>query len=167
VEFARNVCGMDKANSVEVDPETPEPVIDLMVEQRGLADKGGTMRLGSYPCVIKEGTLAYRVYGKRKIEERHRHRYEFNTSFARRLEDAGLVLSGVSPDGNLVEMVEIPSHPWFIASQFHPEFKSKPLHCHPLFKGFIKAALERQKERASTPTLSGLRMVTKKTSADR
>ncbi len=167
VEFARNVCGLEGAHSVEVDPDTPAPVIDLMVEQRGLSDKGGTMRLGAYPCAVKEGTLAHRVYGKRKIQERHRHRYEFNTTFMRRLEEGGMVFSGVSPDGSLVEMVEIPTHPWFIASQFHPEFKSKPLHCHPLFKGFIRAALARKRERGATPPLAGLRVVANKTSTDR
>jgi len=159
IEFARNVCGLKGAHTAEADPNTPYPVIDLMLEQRGLSDMGGTMRLGSYPCVIKEGSLAHRVYGKRRIDERHRHRYEFNTQFRSQIEAAGMVLSGTSPDGELVEIVEIPSHRWFLASQFHPEFKSKPLACHPIFKGFIKAALAYRNERSDTPTLSGLRIV--------
>jgi len=159
IEFARNVCGLDKANSVEVDPDTPHPVVDLMLEQRGLTDMGGNMRLGAYPCTVREGTLAHKVYGKKNISERHRHRYEFNTKYRAQIEDAGMVLSGTSPDGSLVEMVEIPSHPWFLASQFHPEFKSKPLDCHPVFKGFVKAALQRRADRAGTPPLSGLRVV--------
>jgi CTP synthase len=159
IEFARNVCGLEGAHTAEADPDTKYPVIDLMLEQRGLSDLGGTMRLGSYPCSIKEGTLAHRIYGKRKIDERHRHRYEFNTQFRTQIEQAGMVLSGASPDGELVEIIEIPSHRWFFASQFHPEFKSKPLACHPIFKGFIKAALGFRNERSETPTLSGLRVV--------
>ncbi len=158
-EFARNVCGLANANSTEVDPDTEHPVIDLMLEQQGLSDKGGTMRLGAYPCVIGEGTLAHKIYGKRKIHERHRHRYEFNTAYRDTIEKHGMVLSGVSPSGELVEMIEIPSHPWFVASQFHPEFKSKPLDPHPLFKGFVKAGLQRRRARSKTPTLSGLRVV--------
>jgi CTP synthase len=144
IEFARNVCGLEGANSTEVDPDTPHPVIDLMLEQRNLSDLGGTMRLGAYPCMIRENTLAHRVYGRKNVSERHRHRYEFNTKYRSVVEDAGMVLSGVSPDGSLVEMVEIPNHPWFLASQFHPEFKSKPLKPHPLFAGFVEAAYQRQ-----------------------
>jgi CTP synthase len=160
VEFARNVCGMDRANSVEVDPDTPYPVIDLMLQQRDLETKGGNMRLGSYPCVLRENTLALRVYGKKNINERHRHRYEFNTKYRRQLEEAGLVLSGTSPDGNLVEIVELPNHRWFLASQFHPEFKSRPLECHPMFKSYIRAALGFKKERGEQPKLiGGLRVV--------
>ena len=159
IEFARNACGLKGAHTAEAVPDTPYPVIDLMLEQRGLSDMGGTMRLGSYPCNIKEGSLAHRLYGKRKIDERHRHRYEFNTQFRSQIEAAGMVLSGTSPDGQLVEIVEIPSHRWFFASQFHPEFKSKPLNCHPVFKGFVKAALSYRNERSATPTLSGLRVV--------
>jgi CTP synthase len=159
IEFARNACGLEGAHTAEAVPDTPYPVIDLMLEQRGLSDMGGTMRLGSYPCVIKDGSLAHRVYGKRKIDERHRHRYEFNTQFRSQIEAAGMVLSGTSPDGQLVEIVEIPSHRWFFAAQFHPEFKSKPLNCHPVFKGFVKAALSYRNERSKTPTLSGLRVV--------
>ena len=159
VEFARNVCELEGANSSEVDAQTPHPVIDLMLEQRDLDEKGGTMRLGAYPCVIADGTLAHQVYGKKRISERHRHRYEFNNRYRRQLEQAGMVFSGLSPDGELVEMVEIPSHPWFIASQFHPEFKSKPLNCHPLFKGFIRAALAYKHRRGATPPLKGLRVI--------
>jgi CTP synthase len=159
VEFARNVCGLAGANSVEVDADTKHPVIDLMLEQRGLSDLGGTMRLGAYPCVIRENTLAHRVYGKKNISERHRHRYEFNTKYRSQIEKAGMVLSGTSPDGSLVEMVEIPDHPWFLASQFHPEFKSRPLECHPVFKGYVKAVLAHHKSRGQTPPLAGLRVV--------
>jgi len=160
VEFARNVCGMERANSVEVDPDTPYPVIDLMLQQRDLETKGGSMRLGSYPCVLKENTLALRVYGKKNINERHRHRYEFNTKYRRKIEEAGLVLSGTSPDGNLVEMVELPNHRWFLASQFHPEFKSRPLECHPMFKSYIRAAIAFKKDRGEQPKLiGGLRVV--------
>ena len=159
VEFARHVCGLEGANSSEVDPQTPHPVIDLMLEQRNLDEKGGTMRLGAWPCVIVDGTLAHQVYGKKKISEWHRHRYEFNNRYRRQIEKAGMVFSGVSPDSELVEMIEIPSHPWFIASQFHPEFKSKPLTCHPLFKGFIRAALAYKRQRGATPPLKGLRVV--------
>ena len=160
VEFARNVCGMERANSVEVDPDTPYPVIDLMLQQRDLETKGGSMRLGSYPCVLKENTLALRVYGKKNINERHRHRYEFNTKYRRKIEEAGLVLSGTSPDGNLVEMVELPNHRWFLASQFHPEFKSRPLECHPMFKSYVRAALAFKKDRGEQPKLiGGLRVV--------
>jgi CTP synthase len=159
IEFARNVCGLEGANSIEVDPETRHPVIDLMLQQRGLSDLGGTMRLGSYPCTLSEGSLAHRLYGKRKVDERHRHRYEFNTQYRAQIEAAGMLLSGTSPDGQLVEIVEIPSHRWFLASQFHPEFKSRPLACHPIFKGYVKAALAYRHERAKTPQLSGLRVV--------
>ncbi|HET9063256.1 MAG TPA: CTP synthase, partial [Candidatus Binatia bacterium] len=160
VEFARNVCGMERANSVEVDPDTPYPVIDLMLQQRELETKGGSMRLGSYPCVLKENTLALRVYGKKNINERHRHRYEFNTKYRRQIEEAGLVLSGTSPDGNLVEMIELPNHRWFLASQFHPEFKSRPLECHPMFKSYVRAALSFKKDRGEQPKLiGGLRVV--------
>jgi CTP synthase len=161
IEYARNVCGMTGANSTEVDPDTEFPVIDLMLEQRDLSDLGGTMRLGAYPCVIADGTVASRVYAKKNVSERHRHRYEFNTKYRSRIEQAGMVLSGLSPDGSLVEMVEIPDHPWFLASQFHPEFKSRPLDCHPILKGYIKAVLVEQRRRRSTPPLAGLRVVSR------
>ncbi len=144
IEFARHVCGLERANSAEVDPETPHPVIHLMSEQQSITHKGGTMRLGAFPCVLAPGSLAARLYGKRKISERHRHRYEVNNDYREVLESNGLVLSGLSPDGGLVEMVELRDHPWFVASQFHPEFKSRPIDCHPIFKGFIRAALDHQ-----------------------
>jgi CTP synthase len=159
IEFARHVCGLARANSTEVDPQTPHPVIDLMTGQRGLTQKGGTMRLGAYPCVLEEGSLARRLYKRQKVAERHRHRYEFNNAYREQLEKAGLVLSGLSPDGSLVEMIELRDHPWFIASQFHPEFKSRPMDCHPLFRGFIRAALEQRAQRAEAPLLGGLKIV--------
>jgi len=139
-EFARNVAGLDGANSSEVNPETPHPVIALLPGQEEIEDKGATMRLGAYPCVLQEGTNAHAAYGKTEISERHRHRYEFNNEYRERLAEAGLAFSGLSPDGQLVEVVEIPSHPFFVASQFHPEFASKPFAAHPLFKAFVEAA---------------------------
>jgi CTP synthase len=148
IEFARHVCGLERANSVEIDPDTPHPVIHLMPDQRNVTSKGGTMRLGAFPCTLSAHSLAARTYGKRKISERHRHRYEVNNEYRPLLEKHGLVLSGVSPSGDLVEMVELPNHPWFLGSQFHPEFKSRPLDCHPMFKGFIRAALDYQASRA-------------------
>ena len=144
VEFARHVCGLTGAHSSELDPKTPYPVIDLMPEQVGITAKGGTMRLGSYPCRLKEGTMAASIYGTLDIQERHRHRYEFNNDYLDTLTQAGLVLSGLSPDGHLVEMIELPSHPWFVAGQFHPELKSRPNRAHPLFRGFIQAAKQAQ-----------------------
>jgi CTP synthase len=159
IEFARNVCGLAGANSSEVDPETPHPVVDLLPTQRGLTHKGGTMRLGAYPCVLTEGSLAQRTYGKRKISERHRHRYEFNNAYRQQLETRGLIVSGQSPDGGLVEIVEIADHPWFLGCQFHPEFKSRPFDCHPLFKGFIRAALQQRTAAREAPLLGSLRAV--------
>ena len=140
VEYARNVCGLAGAHSSELDPDTPHPVIGLMPDQVGVTAKGGTMRLGSYPCHLAEGSLAASIYGTREISERHRHRYEFNNEYRETLTRAGLVLSGLSPDGRLVEMVELPGHPWFVAGQFHPELKSRPNRAHPLFREFIGAA---------------------------
>ena len=145
VEFARHVCGMTDAHSSELDPTTTHPVIDLMPDQVGVTDMGGTMRLGSYPCHLVEGTRAAQVYGALDIHERHRHRYEVNNAFRPELEKAGLALSGLSPDGRLVEMVELPNHPWFVAGQFHPELKSRPNRAHPLFRGFVGAAKAYQK----------------------
>ncbi|MDH5509313.1 MAG: CTP synthase [Nitrospinota bacterium] len=142
IEFARNVVGIVDANSSEFAPDCPEPTIDLMPDQRGKKDKGATMRLGSYECHIRSGTLAHRAYGRTDINERHRHRYEFNNNYRMKLEEAGLVFSGLSPDGRLVEIIEIADHPWFLAEQFHPEFKSSPHNPHPLFVDFIKAAKE-------------------------
>lgn len=142
VEFSRNVCGLADANSTEFNPETPYPVIHLMDEQRSVMDKGGTMRLGAYECVIPEGSECHRIYGATGISERHRHRYEFNPEFRSILEEKGLKAGGVSPDGKLVEMVEYGEHPWFVGCQFHPEFKSKPMDSHPLFASYIRACLE-------------------------
>jgi CTP synthase len=140
VEFARHCCHLDNADSVEADPQTPCPVIHLMPGQRGIQDKGATMRLGAYPCQLAEGSLAARVYGAASISERHRHRFEVNNEYRADLEKAGMRLSGLSPDQLLVEMVELPNHPYFIGCQFHPEFKSKPHQPHPLFTNFIRAA---------------------------
>jgi CTP synthase len=156
IEFARHVCGLEGANSTEVDGDTPHPVIDLMTGQRAVTRKGGTMRLGAYDCVLREGSLAFRLYGKRKVSERHRHRYEVNNTYREVLSKHGLVLSGLSPDESLVEMIELADHPFFLASQFHPEFKSRPLDCHPMFKGFIKGALQRKIEAGRTPLLSAV-----------
>ncbi len=141
VEFARNVLGLVDANSAELEETSKNPVIHIMEEQKGIDKKGGTMRLGVYPCIIKEGTLASKVYGTKEISERHRHRYEFNNDYRERLEKAGLKISGTSPNGLLVEMVEIEDHPYFIAGQFHPELKSRPNKPAPLFVGLIKACL--------------------------
>jgi len=151
IEFARNVCGMEGAHSYEFNAETPYPVIHLMDEQRHLTRMGGTMRLGAYPCVLGSGTTAAGVYGKSKFTERHRHRYEVNNEYRERLAGAGMVFSGLSPDGNLVEMIELPSHPYFIGCQFHPELKSRPLSPHPLFVGLVKAALEYRRSREVVP----------------
>ncbi|MCI9515090.1 MAG: CTP synthase [Oscillospiraceae bacterium] len=140
VEFARHVCGLADAHSGELAPHTPHPVIHLMPDQQGITAKGGTMRLGSCPCVLQEGTRAREIYGTERIDERHRHRYEFNNDYREALTKAGLVLSGLSPDGRLVEMIELADHPCFIAGQFHPELKSRPNRAHPLFRSFIAAA---------------------------
>ncbi|HQQ01276.1 MAG TPA: CTP synthase [bacterium] len=142
VEFARNVAGLEGASSTEFEPKTPYPVISLMSEQRSIVDKGGTMRLGAYPCVLKPKTRAYAAYQSKKISERHRHRWEFNMDYREQLESLGMVISGTSPDGALVEMVELKDHPWFVACQFHPELKSRPWRPHPLFAGLVGAALK-------------------------
>jgi CTP synthase len=141
IEIARNAAGLEGANSSEFAPEAPYPVIDLLPDQRGVADLGGTMRLGLYPCRLQKGSRAEQAYEDGLIFERHRHRYEVNNRFRRRLEEAGLVLSGTSPDGRLVEIIELPDHPWFVAGQFHPEFRSRPTRPHPLFRDFIGAAV--------------------------
>ena len=145
VEFARNVCGLTGAHSSELDPNTPYPIINLLPDQENVVEMGGTLRLGSYPCTLTEGSQAHKEYGEINITEIHRHRYEFNNFYRERLTNKGLVLSGVSPDGRLVEIVELPEHPWFVAGQFHPEFKSRPEKAHPLFAGFIKASLENKR----------------------
>ncbi len=144
VEFARHVGGLERANSTEIDPTTTHPVVDLMPDQRGVTDKGATMRLGAYPCILKPGTRAAEAYGATEISERHRHRWEINNNYRDVLEKHGMVISGLSPDGRLVEMIELPQHPYFVGCQFHPEFKSRPTLVHPLFARFIKAACERQ-----------------------
>ena len=144
VEFARNVLGLTKAASIELEPDTPDPVIALMPEQDGIEDIGGTLRLGAYPCVLEKGSLAASLYGECEISERHRHRYEVNNAYREALKSKGMCLSGLSPDGRIVEMIELPEHPFFVATQAHPEFKSRPDKAHPLFKGFIAAAAERK-----------------------
>lgn len=146
VEFARDVLGWKDADSAEFSETTAHPVIALMPDQVNVTEKGGTMRLGKYPCVLKEGTRSRRLYGAAGISERHRHRFEFNNDYRTQMEQAGLVLAGLSPDERLVEIVELPDHPWFVGAQFHPEFKSRPDHAHPLFHGFVEAALQRQDE---------------------
>ncbi|WP_298435562.1 CTP synthase [Geobacter sp.] len=147
VEYARNVCGLENAYSSEFRPDCANPIIDLMAEQKGVDRKGGTMRLGAYPCTLAKGSFAQKAYGSLEISERHRHRYEFNNAFRDILVAKGLVISGVYKEGDLVEIVEVADHPWFLGCQFHPEFKSKPLNPHPLFRAFVAAALEHRKVR--------------------
>ena len=147
IEYARHVCKLNDAHSIELDPNTTHPVIALMPDQNGIEDIGGTLRLGSYPCVLDTDSLAYQVYGEETIHERHRHRYEVNNDYRNILTENGMKLCGLSPDGRIVEMVEIPGHPWFVATQAHPELKSRPNRPHPLFKGFIKAATEIRKQK--------------------
>lgn len=142
IEFARNVMGLADANSKEMNHSTPHPVIDLMESQKGVMEKGATMRLGSYPCRLNKKSLAYEIYGKEAITERHRHRYELNNVYLKDFEKAGLIATGINPDSQLVEIVEIPSHKWFVGVQFHPEYKSTVLNPHPLFVAFVKAAIE-------------------------
>jgi CTP synthase len=144
IEFARNVLGLAGANTTEIDSDCTDPVVCLLDEQFDITNKGGTMRLGSYPCVLTEGSLAHRAYGSLLVRERHRHRYEFNNHYRKQFVDAGLVISGTSPDGQLVEVIELRDHPWFLAVQCHPEFQSKPTRAHPLFRDFVKASLERR-----------------------
>ncbi|MDT8324295.1 MAG: CTP synthase [Bacteroidota bacterium] len=146
IEYARNVCGIADANSAEF-VETDSNVIDLMLEQKSIQTMGGTMRLGGFPCVLKRGTRAYESYGRKNISERHRHRYEVNNAFVPVLEEHGLVFSGTSPDESLMEMIELPEHPWFVASQFHPELRSRLVEPHPLFRDFVKAGIEYQQKR--------------------
>lgn len=144
IEFARNVCGLENANTTEIDPQSPHPVVCLMEEQKGLQTMGGNMRLGAWHCKLKPDTRVAKAYGTLNISERHRHRYEFNNAYREELEKGGLTLAGTTPDGNLVEIVEIKDHPWFVAVQFHPEFKSQPFNPHPLFAGFVGAAHTRK-----------------------
>jgi CTP synthase len=143
VEFARNVLKLKDANSSEI-KITKNNVIDLMEEQKGITEKGGTMRLGSYACTVKRGTKTYDTYKAVNIHERHRHRFEFNNRFRMLFEDAGMIFSGVNPDKDLVEIIEIPGHPWFIACQFHPELKSRATKAHPLFREFVKACMKKR-----------------------
>jgi CTP synthase len=157
VEFARNVCGLERANSTEFDLQTAHPVIHLMEEQKAIDTKGGTMRLGSYPCVLQNETLAARLYGREKISERHRHRYEFNNNYRAEFGARGMVLSGLSPDSALVEIIELRGHPWFLGCQFHPEFKSRPMDSHPLFRGFVEAALQNRRSLADMPRMKIVR----------
>jgi CTP synthase len=145
IEFARNVASISDAASEEFDPKSANQVIHIMESQKGIDRKGGTMRLGAWSCTLKNGSKARELYGKKDITERHRHRFEFNNSFRERLEAKGLVISGTTPDNQLVEIIEILNHPFFVASQFHPEFNSRPNVPHPLFDGFIKAAIGKEK----------------------
>ncbi|HEW89862.1 MAG TPA: CTP synthetase, partial [Candidatus Bathyarchaeota archaeon] len=144
VEFARHVCGLEGAHTTEVDPDTPHPVVDLMPEQRNVTHKGGTMRLGAYEVVLRKGTMIYTLYGRERIRERHRHRWEVNPDYIPLLQARGLVFSGTSPDGRRMEVLELPGHYFFVASQFHAEFKSRPGRPSPLYTGFVKACLDRR-----------------------
>jgi CTP synthase len=146
VEGARNLLHLKEAHSAEIVPETPYPVIDLLPEQKEIEEMGGTMRLGLYPCKLEPNSIARKAYNADVVYERHRHRYEFNNEYRQRMEQAGYLFSGLSPDGRLVEIVEYTKHPWFVASQFHPEFKSRPNHSHPLFREFVAAALKTRQE---------------------
>ncbi len=152
IEFARNVIGLEEAHSTEIKDYTPDPVIDLMEEQKGLADMGGTMRLGAYPCQLSPNSIASNAYGKETIEERHRHRYEFNEAYREQFIENGMIPTGTHPDSNLVEIVEIPDHPWFVGAQFHPEYKSTVVTPHPLFKAFIEASHANKAEHKGAET---------------
>ena len=147
VDFARSVANLKDADSAEFKPDTPHPIIDLMQDQEVNGNKGGTMRLGQYPCQLRKGSIAFAAYGDREIHERHRHRYEFNNKYRFQLEEAGMKISGISPSGNLVEIIELADHPWFLAGQFHPEFKSSPMEPHPLFREFVFHSLQYRKSR--------------------
>ena len=148
IDFARNVCGLENANSTEFSPECKYPVIDLMLEQKNVESKGATMRLGSYVCKLKDGTKAYKSYNQEEINERHRHRFEVNNQYRREMEEYGLVVSGENPELDLVEIIEVKDHPWFVGVQFHPELKSRIVKAHPLFRNFIAAAVNKQKAEA-------------------
>ena len=151
IDYARNVLGLAGANSSEFDPATPHPVIDLMETQRGVTDLGGTMRLGAYPAMLTPDSQVARAYGTTVVSERHRHRYEFNNVYRQQFAAHGLKFSGTSPDGSLVEVIELPEHPWFLAVQYHPEFKSKPTSPQPLFAGFVGAAVAHSVGKAGRP----------------
>ncbi len=147
IEYARNVVGLKNANSTEFDPDTPYPVIHIMENQLSVVNKGGTMRLGAYDCDLKEGTAAFRAYGMKRISERHRHRFEVNNDYREQLENAGMTISGINPQESLVEMIELPDHPWFVGCQFHPELKSRAVRAHPLFREFVRMALNEKENR--------------------
>lgn len=147
IEFARNVLNMQGANSAEINPETPFPLIDILPEKKNISNLGGTLRLGQYPCILNEKSKSYQLYGEKEIFERHRHRYEVNNDYRDSLLQGGMIFAGTSPDNHIVEMIELPDHPWFVACQFHPEFKSRPNKPHPLFRGFVTAATERMKNK--------------------
>ncbi len=150
IEYARNILGLTNANSTEMDENTPDPVISLMEEQKTITNKGGTMRLGAWDCKLVDGSLAQEVYqGATDISERHRHRYEFNNDYKEQLEDAGLKSSGINTATGLVEIIELPKHPWFIGVQYHPEYKSTVANPHPLFVGFVQAALKHKKQQTN------------------
>jgi CTP synthase len=151
IDIARNSAGLTKAHSTEFDPDTPDPVIDLMPDQRSVTDMGGTMRLGVYPCEMVSGTVAHRAYQTSYTDERHRHRFEFNNAYRETLEDAGLTFSGFSPDNTLVEIAEVTGHPFMVGTQFHPEFRSRPDRPHPLFRELVKASLDVVREGAQRP----------------
>ncbi|MGH7863525.1 MAG: CTP synthase, partial [Candidatus Binataceae bacterium] len=157
IEMARNLLNLKRANSTEIDADTPDPVIDIMESQKDVTKMGGTMRLGAYPCVIKPGSLAFQAYRRTKISERHRHRYEVNNKYRADLERIGLIATGISPDDRLVEIMELKGHPWFLGCQFHPELKSRPFDPHPLFRGLIRAALQRRAVMAPAQRASKVR----------
>jgi CTP synthase len=168
IEFARNVCGIDGATSSEFNPDAEHAVIYKLRDLLGVEEMGGTMRLGAYPCDVQEGTLAHKIYGQSRISERHRHRYEVNQKYLERLVEGGLVVSGLSPDGKFVEMVELPDHPWFLGCQFHPEYKSRPTEPHPLFVSYIAAALEHRRQRPAREEAEGApEAVTEELAAER
>jgi CTP synthase len=152
VEYARSVLGLEKAQSTEFDKNNPHPVICLLEEQKGVTEKGGTMRLGAHPARLRVGSKAAKCYGSQEISERHRHRYEFNNAYREQFEAHGMCLVGLSPDGTLVEVVEVASHPWFVAVQYHPEFKSQPTRPHPLFAGFVAAAVRHRSAIPQVPS---------------
>jgi CTP synthase len=151
IEFARNVCGLADAHSFEFYRDLKHPVIHLMADQEGVTELGGTMRLGAYPCDLDRGSRSFTAYGEPRISERHRHRYEVNNAYRDMLTQNGLMIAGLSPDQRLVEIVEIPSHPWFVGVQFHPELKSRLVYPHPLFRDFVKAAVSYQDSRVGKP----------------
>ena len=144
IEFARNVLNLKGAHTTEIDPDSPNPVIDLMDDQKSITDKGGTMRLGAYPCELNKDSVAYHAYGRSEISERHRHRYEFNNDYLSAFEEAGMSAAGINPLSGLVEIIEIKDHPWFVGVQFHPEYKSTVAMPHPIFNSFVKAVVNEE-----------------------